>query len=163
MKAAVVYWLACLSCKRETCGSSPGGSRRIQAISALLQKYHGIDQVFDIIKNCESSETSGDFSFWVEKLQNIKDKLKVLPLFLSGSAFAIYQQLLEEAKADYNHLKEELTGAFSCDTFVTYEQPCDQVLQEGETVGAYLADLRQLVSLMGQQEPDQVLHCAFIS
>lgn len=75
------------------------------------------------------------------QLLNIKDKLRFLPLFLLGSAFAVYQQLSEETKADYNRLMEELTAAFSCDDFVTYEQLRDQVLQEGEVVDVYLADL----------------------
>lgn len=123
----------------------------------------------DIIKNYESCETSGDCSLWVERLelvaqlQNIKDKLQFPPSFLSRSAFAVYQQLLEEAKADCNCLKEKLTAAFSCNSFVTYEQLCDGVLQEGEAVDVYLADLRQLVSLMGQRDPDPVLRCAFVS
>lgn len=123
----------------------------------------------DIVRNYESSDVSGDFTVWVEKLelvaqlQNVTDKLKFLPLFLTGAAFSVYQQLSDEAKGDYDKLKAELTTAFSSNAFVAYEHLRERVLREGEAVDVYLADLRRLVSLIGQQNSDPILRCAFVA
>ncbi|XP_067943202.1 uncharacterized protein [Watersipora subatra] len=122
----------------------------------------------DIIKSYKDYNTSGEFSVWIEKLelvaelQGVTDKLKFLPLFLSGSAFAVYQQLSNEVKADYNKLKHELRTAFSIDVFSSYEQLKSRMLSEGESVNVYLADLRRLVNLMGQTNPDPLLRCVFV-
>ena len=123
----------------------------------------------DIIKSYDSREASGDFSVWIQKLelvanlQKIEDKLQFVPLFLTGSAFAVYQQLSDTAKGNYETLKQELTTAFSSNAFLAYEQLRDRVLQEGEGVDVYLADLRRLVSLTGQKEADPILRCAFVA
>ena len=123
----------------------------------------------DIIKNYEDYNTSGEFSVWIEKLelvatlQKITDKLAFLPLFLSGPAFSVYQQLSDDIKADYDKLKKELTTAFSTNPFSSYEQLRNRVLSEGESVDVYLADLRRLVNLMGQTVADPLLRCAFVA
>lgn len=123
----------------------------------------------DIVKNYEDYNTSGEFSIWVEKLelvaqlQGITEKLKFLPLFLSGPAFAVYQQLSTETKGDYDTLKQELTTAFSTNPFASYEQLRNRVLVDGESVDVYLADLRRLVNLMGQKDANALLRCAFVA
>ena len=123
----------------------------------------------DIIKNYADYNTSGEFSVWLEKLelvatlQKITDKLAFLPLFLSGPAFSVYQQLSDDTKADYDKLKKELTTAFSTNSFSSYEQLRNRVLSEGELVDVYLADLRRLVNLMGQTVADPLLRCAFVA
>ena len=123
----------------------------------------------DIIKNYADYNTSGEFSVWIEKLelvatlQKITDKLAFLPLFLSGPAFSVYQQLSDDTKADYDKLKKELTTAFSTNSFSSYEQLRNRVLSEGELVDVYLADLRRLVNLMGQTVADPLLRCAFVA
>ena len=122
----------------------------------------------DIIGSYVDYNTSGEFSIWVEKLelvaqlQSIKDKLKFLPLFLSGPAFAVYQQLADDVKADFDKLKKELTTAFSTNAFSSYDQLRNRMLLEGESVDVYLADLRRLVNLMGQTEAEPLLRCAFV-
>jgi hypothetical protein len=123
----------------------------------------------DIVGNYVDYNTTGEFSVWVEKLelvaqlQDIRDKLKFLPLFLSGPAFAVYQQLADDVKADYAKLKKELTTAFSTNAFASYEQLRNRVLADGESVDVYLADLRRLVNLMGQTNADPLLRCAFVA
>lgn len=138
----------------------------LQAISA----YTGMANVkfSDIIKNYESQEVSGEFSIWIAKLelvaelQKIGDKLKFVPLFLSGSAFAVYQQLAEDVKKDYAKLKAALSTAFSSNAFMAYEELQGRALADGESVDVYLADLRRLVGLVGQQNSDPILRCAFV-
>lgn len=124
----------------------------------------------DIIKNYEDQNVSGEFFVWIEKLELVAelqggstDILKLLPLFLAGPAFAVYQQLSAEVKADYEKLKSELSTAFSIDAFSSYEQLKGRTLMEGESVDVYLADLRRLVCLMGQKNADSLLKCAFVS
>ena len=123
----------------------------------------------DIITKYEDCATSGDFAEWIEKLelvatlQNITDLKTFLPLFLSGPAFAVYKQLAASDKEDYNNLKAALLVAFGVNSYAAYEQLQRRVLQDGETVDVYLADLRRLVTLVGQSNPEPILKCAFMA
>ena len=82
----------------------------------------------DIIKSFEDQNTSGEFYVWIKKLQliaqlqGITDFLKFVPLFLSGPAFAFYQQLADKTKRDYASLKAELSTAFSSDPLTSYDK-----------------------------------------
>ena len=122
----------------------------------------------DIVKSYES-ERSGDISEWLEKvelvaeLQGIDNLETFVPLFLSGPAFAVYKQLSEGERKDYKKLKSKLVQAFGSNCFEAYEMLMRRVLESGETVDVYVADLRRLVALMGQQEPEQLLKCAFVA
>lgn len=124
----------------------------------------------EIVKSYEDQNTSGEFYVWLEKLelvaklQGVSDLPKFLPLFLSGPAFAVYQQLSSEVKDDYESLKAELCKAFSIDSFTSYEQLKNRMLSENESVDVYLADIRRLVALMGQTtNGDPLIRCAFVS
>ena len=123
----------------------------------------------DIIKTYQDYQTSGEFSTWIDKLQlvaqlqGVEDLAKFVPLFLSGSAFALYQQLSDDTKKDFTKIKTELATAFSTDPFASYELLRNRVLLEGESVDVYLADLRRLVSLTGQQTAGPILRCAFVA
>ena len=107
---------------------------------------------------------------WIEKLelvaelQGVTELIKFVPLFLSGPAFAVYQQLGDEDKRDYEKLKVELSKAFSIDPFSSYDQLKSRVLQENESVDVYLADIRRLVALMGHAAGGEpLIRCAFVS
>lgn len=123
----------------------------------------------DIIKSYEDYNTSGEFFVWIEKLelvaklQGVTDLTQFLPLFLAGPAFAVYQQLSDEVKADYNELKGELRTAFSIDVFSSYEQLKSRTLSESESADVYLADIKRLVNLMGQTNSEPLIRCAFVS
>ena len=135
----------------------------LQAISAMSVK------VSDLIKPYEDQAVSGDFSEWLEKLelvakfQKVGEKKSFLPLFLVGPAFAVYQQLSDAVKGDYKSLREELILAFGVNSFRAYEMLQSRVFQEGDTVYVYLADLRRLVTLIGQKTPEPLLKCAFVA
>lgn len=123
----------------------------------------------DIINKYEDSSVSGDFAEWVEKLelvaklQKITDLQDFLPLFLSGSAFAVYKQLPDDDREDYDKLKAALLLAFGVNSYAAYEQLQRRVYQDSETVDVYLADLRRLVTLIGQTHADPLLKCAFMA
>lgn len=122
----------------------------------------------DIITRYEDNR-SGDFAEWLEKLelvaklQNVSDLTSFLPLFLNGPAFAIYKQLSEEEKGDYEKMKAALLSAFGVNCYVAYEQLQRRMLQDGETVDVYLADLRRLVTLIGQSSAEPLLKCSFMA
>lgn len=123
----------------------------------------------DIVKNFVDTETSGDVSEWLDKLELVAKLQDVscletfVPLFLSGSAFAVYKQLSDEEKGQYDLVKSRLIQAFGVNKFVAYEQLQRRVLQDNESVDVYVADLRRLVSLIGQTEADPLLKCAFVA
>lgn len=122
----------------------------------------------DVVKNYEN-EGSGDISEWLEKvelvasLQKIEKLENFVPLFLSGSAFAVYKQLPESDRREYKKLKGRLIQAFGSNEFEAYGSLQRRVLESGETVDVFIADLKRLVSLMGQSEPEPLLRCAFVA
>ena len=64
----------------------------------------------EIVESYENQSTSDEFYVWLEKLelvaelQGVTDLRKFLPLFLSGPAFAVYQQLSPAVKSDFDSL-----------------------------------------------------------
>lgn len=123
----------------------------------------------DIITKYVDSATSGDFADWIEKLelvaklQGITDLKTFLPLFLNGAAFAVYKQLPEHETSDYARLKAALLQAFGVNCYAAYEMLQRRVLQEGETVDVYLAEIRKLVTLIGIGNVEPLLKCAFMA
>ena len=123
----------------------------------------------DVISKYEDAEKSGDIAEWLDKLElvaKLQDITKLesfVPLFLSGPAFAVYQQLNESDKSDYPKLKFQLVQAFGQDCFVAYEMLQRRVLGENETVDVYVANIKRLVNLMGQSVPEPLIKCAFVT
>ena len=94
-----------------------------QAISAIITMAV---KVSDLMKPFKDVEKSGDFSEWcsklelVARLQNITKLKSFMPLFLHGSAFAVYKQLTTDVQGDYKKLKSELMLAFGVNSFCAY-------------------------------------------
>lgn len=111
----------------------------------------------------------GDFSEWLKKfelvldLQGITEAEKVLPLFLTGEAFSVYDGLKEKDKKDYSELKSALTRAFSLDKFSAYEAFISRRYVCGEAIDVYLSDLRRLGRLVYSDLSEEWLKCAFIA
>lgn len=105
---------------------------------------------------------------WIQKaelvcsLRGIARLEKVIPLRLTGGAFAVYQQMPDEDKPDAAKIKEALRRAFGIDKFVAYEQFVSRRLRTGESVEVYLADLKRLASSFGGM-PNEALSCAFVA
>lgn len=105
---------------------------------------------------------------WLEKLelvcrlQGVSDVASVIPLRLTGGAFAVYLQLSESDRKSAKKVKEELLAAFAVDPYVAYDQFINRRLCTGESPDVYLADLRRLATLFGGV-PDKALTCAFVA
>jgi len=105
---------------------------------------------------------------WLEKaelvcsLRAIAKPETVIPLRLTGGAFAVYQQLPPEEKRDFCKIKQALYTAFASDAFMAYEQFIARKLQTGETVDVFMAELRKLAAPLGGLS-DIVLSCAFVA
>ena len=86
----------------------------------------------------------------------------IIPLFLEGSAFALYEQLGESQKTSAKDIEKALLDAFAIDGFQAYEQFRDRRWNDGESVDVYLASLRQLMNL-ANIESEELLLRAFIT
>ena len=107
----------------------------------LIQEFSG-DGFVNVIEWLEKAEL-------VCALRGITRLEAVLPLRLTGGAFAVYQQLTAEDKADSGKIKFALKTAFAVDAFTAYELFVARRLQPGETVDVYLAELRRLAVPFG--------------
>ena len=105
---------------------------------------------------------------WLDKvdlvceLRKITDVATVIPLRLTGSAFAVYQQMPKDKKSKLSEIKQELVAAFASNIFVAYEQFIGRKLKLGESPDVFLANLRSLAERFGGV-PNKVLLCAFVN
>lgn len=126
------------------------------------------DVTLDIRLIPEFDGASQDVVEWLEKLElicrirGIHGLHNVLPLRLTGGAFAVYMQLPATDKVSYTKLKESLISAFSTDKFLAYEQFITRKIRIDESADVYLADLRRLATLIGGMT-DSALTCAFVA
>ena len=81
--------------------------------------------------------------------QRVTELEEVIPLRLTGGAFAVYQQITAEDKEDVDKIKGVLCAAFAHDSFVAYEKFVLRKLLPNETVDVFLAELRRLSALFG--------------
>ena len=95
------------------------------------------------------------------QLQSYGDPLNVVPLFLSGPAFTVYDQLAESSKKSYDEVEKALICAFSLDRFSAYDEFRKRTWKHGETVDNFLADLRRLSSL-AKVTSEELIQQAFV-
>lgn len=125
-------------------------------------------EVFDVKIIPEFDGSTQTVTEWFEKaelvcnLRNVKDLANVLPLRLTGGAFAVYQQLSDSKKKEIKAIKDALYAAFATDKFAAYELFMARRLKSDEVVDVYLTDLRRLSSLFGGVS-DTALSCAFVA
>ena len=86
----------------------------------------------------------------------------VLPLRLTGGAFAVWSQLPADQRSSLDAVKAALFAAFALDEHAAYDAFASRRLQTGESADVYLADLRRLSTLFGGV-PDRALACAFVA
>ena len=78
-----------------------------------------------------------------------------------GGAFAVFHQLKEEDKREFDRIKAALYTAFVADRFMAFDQFAERRLHHGESVDVYQAELRRLLVLFGGIS-DQGRACAFV-
>jgi hypothetical protein len=125
-----------------------------------------MDRLHDIIRPFDG-DGAMDISVWLRKvkmvatLKNITELHKFLPLYLDGSAFAVFDQLSETDKESADIIEKTLLSAFAQDQFGAYDSFRQRSWVPGEVVDVFLADLRRLARLAGV-ENDSLVRCAFI-
>uniref|UniRef100_A0A5S6Q4C2 Uncharacterized protein n=1 Tax=Trichuris muris TaxID=70415 RepID=A0A5S6Q4C2_TRIMR len=127
------------------------------------------DKTFDVqlIPEFDGSH-SQSVTEWFEKLElvcrlrKVADVACVIPLRLSGGAFAVYLHLPDEDKKSAAKVKAALLAAFAKDPFAAYDEFSCRKLRNGESPDVFLADLRRLASLFGGV-PEKAMMCAFIA
>lgn len=133
----------------------------VQAIAGTMSSL----KIADVVK---AYNGDGDVTAWVRKLklaatttQQIKELASIIPMFLEGPAFAVYEQMDEKLKTDADAIERALVTAFSMNPFQAYESFRLRSWQSGEPVDVYLSELRRLAKLAGV-ESDGLLVCAFV-
>ncbi|KRY48689.1 hypothetical protein T03_15204 [Trichinella britovi] len=96
------------------------------------------------------------------KLRDISDVAGVIPLRLTGGAFAVYLQLNAQERSSIDKVKESLLAAFAADPFVAYDQFVSRKLGPHESHDVFLAELRRLATLFGGVS-EEALACAFVA
>ena len=131
----------------------------IAAMSGTSVRLHDVVKCYDGV---------GDVSTWlkkfelVAKMRGVEKQEEVLPLFLEGPAFAIYEHLSDADKGDLAKIKKALVDAFAMDAFSAFDQLKMRSLQDGESVDVYMAELRKLAALAGVSS-DNLLRCSFVT
>lgn len=86
----------------------------------------------------------------------------VLPLRLTGGAFAVWSQLSDSSRRSLTAVRDALYEAFALDQYAAYDAFSTRRLRLGESADVFLADLRRLAVLFGGI-PDRALACAFVA
>ena len=115
----------------------------------------------------KSFDGSGDVATWLKKLKlvallkKVEDVASLIPLYLDGAAFAVYDQMEEGKKKVAVEVEKVLLSAFAKNKFFAYDDFRQRSWIPGESVDVFLADLRRLAGLAGI-ETDDLIRCAFV-
>lgn len=110
----------------------------------------------------------GDVEVWMNKLrraakaQKVQDLAALIPMFLEGSAYAVFDQMEEAEKDDEERIVKVLQDAFGVNRFRAYELLRQRNWREGEPVDVYLAEIRKLAKLAGTDQ-EGLLEVAFVT
>lgn len=96
------------------------------------------------------------------KVQGVGSVASVIPLCLTGGAFAVYLQLAEVDRKLTKKVKEAFLVPFAVDPYVACEWFMSRKLHSGEPPDVYLAELQHFVSLLGKVS-NRALACAIVA
>lgn len=110
---------------------------------------------------------SADVVEWYERAKLLCELrgvalISVLPLRLTGGAFAVWSQLPAESRGSLEAVRDTLYAAFALDQFAAFDAFTSRRLRPGESPDVFLADLRRTAALFGGVS-DRQLVCAFVS
>ena len=136
----------------------------------LFTSYRGLEMSLKVTDVLNRYRGEGDVSVWLKQAQLAKSLLKlkdlavVIPLFLDGPAFAVYDQLSDYDKADATKIEAALRTAFATDKFSAYDKFRNRKWKSGETVDVFLAEIKRLASLanIGGEENEEIVKLAFV-
>lgn len=109
----------------------------------------------------------GDICEWLKKLKLVSNMLKIrelenlMPLFLEGPAFAVYEQMKECDKSDADKVERAMLDAFSLNEYNAYDQFRQRIWEAGESVDVFLTELRRLARLAGV-ESEELMKKSFV-
>lgn len=121
----------------------------------------------DLEKIIKPFNGEGDVGIWFKKvklvaqLRKIKDLAAVIPLFLEGQAFMVYDHMDAQDQEDSTKIELALLSAFSIDAFQAYEQFRSRIW-ENEPVDVFVADLIRLADLAGIKD-EVIIQRAFVT
>lgn len=130
----------------------------LQAITAMEKTTDTFIRTF---------EGRGDVATWIKKVElvakikKIKNVAYLIPLYLEGDAFSVFDQLTDSDKEDADAIKKALRDAFGQNQFSAYDSFRQRSWTPGEAVDAFLADLRRLARLAGIHS-EELIRCAFV-
>ena len=117
----------------------------------LFTSYRGLEMRLKVTDVLNRYRGEGDVSDWLRQAQLAKSLLKlkdlavVIPLFFDGPAFAVYDQLSDEDKADATKIEAALRTAFATDKFSAYDEFRNRKWKSGETVDVFWTKLNDLL------------------
>jgi hypothetical protein len=122
-------------------------------------------KITDVIKPFTGE---GDVTTWIKKLKMVARTQKnaeglemLIPYFLEGTAYTVYDQMEDSKKTDADAIEKVLLEAFSLNHFQAYDLFRQRNWQQGEPVDVYLSELRKLAKL-ANIDSEEVLRCAFV-
>lgn len=116
----------------------------------------------------KSFDGSVDVATWLKKvklvaqLKKVDDIAALIPLYLEGPAFAVFDQLSATDQKDADIIEQTLLSAFALNQFSAFDVLRGRCLAHGESVDVYLADVRRLAGL-AKIDSEEFIRCAFVT
>ena len=112
----------------------------------------------------------GDVVAWLQKIKLVSKLSKVeeiqnlIPLYLEGSALAVYMEMSEDDKRSAEKIEERLKEVYTDGPFVAFAK-LSNLKWKGEAVDAYANELRRLAGLAGFQGDslEQIVRLSFVN
>jgi len=108
----------------------------------------------------------GDIGMWLKKvklvarMKKLKDLATIIPLYLEGQAYMVYDHMNPIDQEDVEKIENVLINAFSIDVFEAYDEFRTRSWHN-EAVDVYLADLMRLADL-AKIQGEAIIKMAFV-
>ena len=128
-----------------------------------------------LVLNNASVFSSGDAKDWFQRFEicfatnrwKVEDQAIKLPTLLEGEVLAIWLELTEEWRKDYESAKKEIQNTIMLMGFVSLEEFHRQRLRPGKVISVFTHDLKKLLDMaipgMNREARDPLLLHQFVS